>query len=87
MSDATSADAQKENIKNLLSEALRDEVAGEIEPQLEALKEKRDELKALRRELTNSVEDLREQAKDLREARRDAGRVSQTGNGDEDSGA
>ena len=80
MSDVMYADARKENVKNLASEALRDEVADEIEPQLEVLKEKRDELKALRRELSNSVEELREQARDLREARRDAERINQTGN-------
>lgn len=85
MNDVTYAGGRKEIIKNLVSKAVRGEVAEEIKPQLEVLREKRDELKALRRELTNSVEELREQAEDLREARRDAKGINQTGNsGDKD---
>lgn len=82
MNDVISVDARKKMVKNLVAEAVRGEVAEEIKPQLEVLKEKRDELKRLRRVLTNSVEELREQAEDLREARRDAERVNQSGNSD-----
>ena len=86
MSDVMYADARQENIKNLLSEALRDEVADEVEPQLELLKEKRDELKMLRRELKDSLEELREQSENLREVRRDAERVDQSKNSDDAGG-
>lgn len=86
MSDMTYVGARKEIIKDIVSEAMRDEVAEELKPQLEALKEKRDELKTLRRELKDSVGELREQAKDLREARRDAERISQSGNSDDNDG-
>lgn len=82
MNDVISVDARKKMVKNLVAEVVRGEVAEEIKPQLEVLKEKRDELKRLRRVLTNSVEELREQAEDLREARRDAERVNQSGNSD-----
>lgn len=83
MNDVISVDARKKMVKNLVAEVVRGEVAEEIKPQLEVLKEKRDELKRLRRVLTNSVEELREQAEDLREARRDAERVNQSGNSDD----
>jgi DNA repair ATPase RecN len=83
MGDVASIDRRKKTIRNLVSEAVLTEVAGEIKPELETLREKRDELKLLRRELTKSAEELREQATDLQEARRDAERINQSRNTDD----
>jgi hypothetical protein len=85
MSDGTYVGARQEIIKNLLSETVREEVANEIKPQLEVLKEKHDELKTLRRDLRNTAEELRGQAQDLQETQRDAERVNESRNSNKTS--